>query len=64
MTAKEVMNTEEAAEFLGLAPFTIRKYARKGIIPGKKVGGKEWRFVKADLLAWLREQIPLKAEAD
>ena len=53
MVDKEVMSTDEAAEFLGLKPFTVRKYAKKGLIPAKKLG-KQWRFVKADLLAWLR----------
>ncbi len=55
MQDKEVLNTEEVAEFLGLKPFTIREYAKRGTIPAKKVG-KEWRFVKADLLAWLRSK--------
>jgi excisionase family DNA binding protein len=53
MADKEVMNTEETAEFLGLKPFTIREYAKQGVIPAKKLG-KQWRFVKADLLDWLR----------
>ncbi len=53
METKEVLTTEEAAEFLSLTPYTIRDYARKGIIPARKVG-KSWRFVKADLLSWLR----------
>ena len=52
---KEVLDCKEAGEFLSLKPFTIREYAKKGIIPGKKIG-KQWRFVKADLLAWLREK--------
>jgi excisionase family DNA binding protein len=52
---KEVMNTDEAAQFLGLKPFTIREYAKRGVIPAKKIG-KQWRFVKADLLAWLRSK--------
>jgi excisionase family DNA binding protein len=45
-------NTEEAAEFLGFSTFTIREYAKKGIIPAKKVG-KEWRFYKPELVTWL-----------
>lgn len=53
MTEKEVLNSEEAAEFLGLTAFTIREYAKKGIIPAKKIG-KQWRFYKPDLVAWLR----------
>ena len=50
---KEVLNVEETAEFLRLSPFTIRMYARRGTLPAKKVG-KEWRFYKPDLVAWLR----------
>jgi predicted ribosomally synthesized peptide with nif11-like leader len=50
---REVLNCEEAADLLGVKPFTIRTYARRGVIPGKKLGN-EWRFVKDDLLAWLR----------
>ena len=51
--AKEILTTDDAAEFLSLTPYTVREYAKKGIIPARKVG-KSWRFVKADLLAWLR----------
>jgi PTS system nitrogen regulatory IIA component len=49
-----VLTTEEAAEFLKLTPFTVRDYARRGILPSRKVG-KAWRFYKPDLLAWLRD---------
>jgi len=53
MDSKEVLTTNEAAEFLSLTPYTLREYAKKGLVPARKVG-KSWRFVKADLLAWLR----------
>ncbi len=49
-----VLTTEEAAEFLKLTPFTVRDYARRGIMPARKVG-KGWRFYKPDLVAWLRD---------
>jgi excisionase family DNA binding protein len=49
-----VLTTEEAAEFLKLTPFTVRDYARRGILPARKVG-KGWRFYKPDLVAWLRD---------
>ena len=63
MPDKIVLNTEEAAEFLGFSAFTIREYAKKGIIPAKKVGGKEWRFYKPDLIAWLRgKEVPAQEE--
>ncbi len=53
MTEREVMDANDAADFLGLSAPTVRRYAKQGIIPGKKVG-KEWRFVKANLLDWLK----------
>jgi len=48
-----VLTTEEAAAFLRLTPFTVRDYARRGILPSRKAG-KGWRFYKPDLVAWLR----------
>ncbi len=49
-----VLTTEEAAQFLKLTPFTVRDYARRGILPARKVG-KGWRFFKPDLVSWLRD---------
>jgi predicted ribosomally synthesized peptide with nif11-like leader len=54
MQSKDVLTCEGAADLLGVKPFTIRTYARRGVIPGKKIGD-EWLFVKDDLLAWLRD---------
>jgi excisionase family DNA binding protein len=51
---KEVLTAEEAAEFLGFNPVTIRLKARAGEIPGRKIG-KEWRFSRRRLLEWLEE---------
>jgi len=53
MDSKEVLTTNEAAEFLSLTAYTLREYAKKGIVPARKVG-KSWRFYKPDLVAWLR----------
>jgi excisionase family DNA binding protein len=50
---KEVLNAEEAAEFLGVNPYTVRQKARSGEMPGRKVG-KEWRFSRQALLEWLK----------
>ena len=49
-----VLTTEEAAEFFKLAPFTVRDYARRRILPARKLG-KGWRFYNPDLVAWLRD---------
>jgi excisionase family DNA binding protein len=51
---KAILNVKETAEFLGFAPYTIRKKARDGEIPGHKLRG-EWRFARWQLLEWLEE---------
>jgi PTS system nitrogen regulatory IIA component len=62
MNAKEILTTDEAAEFLSLTPYTVREYAKKGLLPARKVG-KSWRFVKADLLSWIRgKETPQEGE--
>jgi len=43
-----ILNTEQAAEKLQVKPLTVRKYLRKGLIPGKRLG-REWRIVETDL---------------
>lgn len=47
------MTAAEAAEFLRLTPYAVRSLARRGVLPGRKVG-KEWRFYRPDLVSWLR----------
>ncbi|MGQ9689384.1 MAG: helix-turn-helix domain-containing protein [Desulfobaccales bacterium] len=49
----EVLTVAEAAEFLRLTPYAVRRLARRGVLPGRKLG-KEWRFYRPDLVAWLR----------
>lgn len=51
---REVLTVEQAAEFLGFSPYTVREKARLGEIPGRKVG-REWRFSREQLLEWIRE---------
>jgi predicted ribosomally synthesized peptide with nif11-like leader len=53
MQCKEILNSEEAAELLGIQPFAIRAYAQRGLIPGKKLD-HEWYFLTNEVLAWLR----------
>lgn len=52
--AKAVLNAEEAAEYLGFHPDTVREKARLGEIPGRKIG-REWRFSGRLLLEWLEQ---------
>jgi excisionase family DNA binding protein len=50
----EVLTSTEAAEFLRLSPYGVRDLARRGILPGRKVG-RDWRFLRTELVAWLKE---------
>jgi excisionase family DNA binding protein len=59
----EILTTDEAAALLKLTPFTVREYARRGILPARKAG-KGWRFFRPDLVAWVRgEEAPKKEGA-
>ncbi len=51
----EVLTADEAAEFLRVSTKTILSLARDGSLPGEKVG-RAWRFVRADLLDYVRGQ--------
>jgi excisionase family DNA binding protein len=58
---REIMTPREAAEYLSVHVRTIYRLAKKGEIPGRKVGGS-WRFKKDALDEWLswRGNPPLK----
>ena len=48
----DVLTTEQAAQYLQVSVETIKRHARRGELPGAKVG-KAWRFRKIDLDDWL-----------
>ena len=58
-TLREVMTREQVAEFLQVRP---RQVERLGI-PGLRFGHKTWRYRRADVLAWLEEQPPVRRAA-
>jgi len=49
---KEVLNFEEAAEFLEISTKTLNQILKDEDIPARKIG-REWRFSKQALLEWL-----------
>jgi len=53
MKEDEVLTAEEAASLLRVSTKTVLTLARDGVLPGEKVG-RAWRFVRADLLDYLR----------
>lgn len=48
----EVMDSHAAARLLRVHLTTIQELVRRGSLPGRKVG-KDYRFLKSALLAWL-----------
>ena len=52
--AKEVLNLEEAADFLGVAKSTLYKMTHLNQLPYFKPAGKLIFFEKKDLLDWVR----------
>jgi excisionase family DNA binding protein len=48
----EVLTTRQAAELLQLSVETIKAQAAAGMLPAAKVG-REWRFSRRQLLAWI-----------
>jgi len=51
----DVMNVDEVAGYLRVAPATVYRLARQGKIPCGKVG-RAWRFRKEALDDWISEQ--------
>jgi excisionase family DNA binding protein len=58
----EVLDVDDAAELLRVSKQTVRKAAADGQLPGKKIG-KEWRFSRSGLIAWLSEPPSSKGTA-
>lgn len=48
----EVLTPDEAAGLLKLSTKTVLRHARRGELPGAKVG-RVWRFRRSELLAFL-----------
>ena len=51
MTEK-LLTIQEAAAYLDIHPITLYKWVKAGKIPAAKLG-KNWRFKKAKLEAWV-----------
>ncbi len=48
------INIDEAAEYLGVRPGTIRDWIRKGKdVPAHKIG-KQWKFKCSELDEWVK----------
>ena len=53
----ELLNYDEAAEYLGLSPFTVHRYVSQGFIRYQKLGLKLVRFRPEDLDRFIQARI-------
>ena len=53
--AKEVLNLEEAAVFLGISKSSLYKMTHNQVVPFYKPNNKMVYFEKSELLKWLRQ---------
>lgn len=60
-TFPEILDSRAAAKLLHVHLTTIQDLARRGQIPGRKVG-KDYRFLKSALIQWLAHTHHLRAE--
>ena len=61
MTTPETLDIAEAAALLRAEAETIMQLARKGVLPGTRIG-KSWVFLREDVIAFLKEQISKDTE--
>lgn len=52
---REVMDLRQTAEYLGISPDTLYKYAAEGFVPAFKLGNR-WRFKRSLIDAWMERQ--------
>ena len=50
--ADNYISVEEAAEYLGIKPVTLRTWIKKTDIPTRKIG-KQWKFKRSELDQWV-----------
>jgi excisionase family DNA binding protein len=48
ITRHDVLTVSDVAALLDLKPYTVKEYARRGLLPGRKLG-RNWRFLRPEL---------------
>ena len=49
---REVLDIQEASNYLAISPDTLYKYASEGFVPAFKLGNR-WRFKRLRLEEWM-----------
>lgn len=64
MADQGLMTLDEAADYLGVAKITLRRWTRKGELPCVRIGKRsDRRFRREDLDAYIRANIKPKSRA-
>lgn len=50
----DVLTVRDVCALLKMHHKTVQRHAKEGTIPAKRIGG-EWRFVRSEIEAWLRD---------
>ncbi len=61
MIESDLLNTEEASQFLKLAKPTLYRYVREGRLPAMRMG-KEWKFHKKLLEEWVIKEMEASSQ--
>ena len=51
----QIMTVPEVAAYLRIAPTSVYRLLRRGLLPGFKIGS-EWRFHRGHFDRWMEEQ--------
>ena len=52
------MSVADVAAELGMHPSTVRKWANDGLLPGMRIGRRQWRFRRSALRQLETAQVP------
>ena len=52
--SEKPVGVPEIAAFLDVSEYTVREYAKAGVVPGHKLG-RQWRFFPSEVRARLTE---------
>ncbi len=61
LTREDVLGGREVAALLDLPVSTVLEYARRGVLPGHKLG-RRWIFLRDEVEATVRGVLQLKGE--
>jgi len=56
INCEPLIDSDAASRILGVHPKTVKRLARKGVLPGMRIG-KLWKFRASILDKWMRSQI-------